>query len=521
MNLFYKALLLGALFIAPLTAQALNLTALYQGACKRSLGVILEVGEEQVTLLNLQGKFEEIRRFDVVYAAYYPAGKLPVEKTERPLANPVRIKTLYEKELKTIAEGWPIDFSKEELSILTLTGGEIILSRDSIWEIEEVVHEKELTFSENKQAPLFFVHPYPFAHCNGSGKGSKIYPQQLLADPFMIKRELDRLEKEHKVVHDYQRDKKFYPVPHVYTNDNSLGLWFVSGSRYGSSKSRVNSFIPSFVSELSEGPFGFQRILVTGTAPMPYSLHEEPQSQFYYRLKADYVHFSIMYDFDRLLLGEEKYKWAATDLDSVDFRLNELHHIAGGFDFGHWAFEYSWAPVQYGISVDGRFFRHRVDLNRSSVRYHNSDFATEFYYGFAVDGKVDDIVFSEQDSPEMIAEKERLKLEIAAATNYLTQINHYRLNFELKESLPFSPIISLIHRQVDFRKDANSLDLASRLDQETYILALWLSQDIGFDLRVTGFASVESVKNSFGETDLSKSESRLFTKGGAKLDLTF
>ena len=521
MNLSYKAILIGVLCWLPWTAQALNLTALYQGACKRSLGVILEVGDERLTLLDLEGHFQEIRRFEVVYAAYYPVGQLPLEKTERPLTNPLKISTIHQNELQTLAEGWAIDFSEAEISFLTLEGREIIIQRDSIWDIEELTLDQELKFQAQKTEPLDFVHPYPFAHCNGHATGKKIYPQQLLADPFMIKREFDRLETEDKVIHGYQENKVFYPVPQVYSNHNSLGLWMVSGSRYGSSRNRVNSFIPSFVSELSEGPYGFQRILVTGTAPMPYSLHEEPQSQFYYRLKADYVHFSIMYDFDRLLLGEERFKWSKLDLGPVDFRLNELQHISAGYDYGHWSAEYAWTPIQYGVNVENRFFKNRVDLNQLALRFQNRSFMTEFHYGFAVDGKVDNIVFSEADSPEMIAQKERLKKEIASAADYLTDIRHYRINLDLKKLLPFSPEISYIGRKVDYTRDASQTEAASRLVQQTHILALWVAQELPLDLRVTGFLSGESAQSAYGQQDTSKNQSKLYFKGGAKLDLTF
>ncbi|MDT8446764.1 MAG: hypothetical protein RRB13_07695 [bacterium] len=527
MNLFYKSMALGAVLLwavgLPQAAQALNITALYKGACNRSVGVILDVGEEKLTLLDLKGKFEEIDRFDVIYMASYPMGELFLPQIDRPALAPLEVRTRHQGVLKPLVQGWPIDFSEQEISFLSLNGRETIIRRDAIWDIVRQEELKPLSFGSTSGQQASFAHPYPFAHCAAQPKENRINPQQLLGDPLLIRRELDRMQGAYKVVEEYRENKVFYAVPQVYQNFNSLGLWFVSGTRYGASRSRVNSFIPSFVSQLSEGPFGFQRVLVTGTHPMPYSLHEEPQSQFYYRLKADYVHFSIMYDFDRLLLGEERYKWKPEDMGAVDFRLNELHHIMGGFDYDAWAIEYMWMPMQYGVNIDEAFFRHRVEINKMALSYRDLDLKAELHVGWSVDGKVDNIIISEGDSPEQIAEKERLRAEIAAAPNYLTKIRHYRFNLDLSETLPLEPEISLIHRRMDFTReaDAPANEPAMRFKGTSTTLALWLRWPLPLDLSLGGFVGGEYQDYQWGVLELGESSQSLSPKGGLKVDLTF
>jgi len=511
------------LFLGPQQAGALNLSALYKGACQRSVGVILTVNEDQLTLLNLEGRFEVVPRFDVIYLAQYPLGELPAQGTEAPVLPPLAVKTLHQGRLDTLVEGWPIDFSEEEFSFLTLNGQEAVIRKEAIWDLLPVEQTGPLQFKTSPVEKLQFAHPYPFAHCEVLGTGKQVYPQLLLGDPLLIRRELDRLQKGGQLVEEYRKDKVFYAVPQVYGNSNSLGLWLSAGSRYGSSRSRVNSFIPSFVSELSEGPFGFQRVLVTGTQPMPYSLHEEPQSQFYYALKADYVHFSLMYDFDRLLLGEQRYSWKREDLDRVDVRFNELQHLMAGFDYRSWALEYMWMPLQYGVNLNDSFFRHRVELNKMALSYMDPHFRGELQVGWSVDGKVDNIVITEADSPEQIAEKQRLRNQIAAAPEFLAQIRFYRFNLDLHENLPFEPQLSWIRRQIDFSRgpEPYGLEPAMRLWSNSDTLALWLRWRLPLDLSLSAFASLEQQSRKWGETALDHADQRILPKGGVKLDLTF
>ena len=138
--------------------------------------------------------------------------------------------------------------------------------------------------------PIRFVHPYPFAGCENEEKVGlrQIYPQHLLEDPLLIKAELDRLHQGYEALEVNVREKVFYPEPQVFTNISTLSIWGNMNLRYGSSTTRNSSFVPAIRSELSEGLYKYQRAIVTGTAPMPYSVHEEPQTQFYYAMKSGY-----------------------------------------------------------------------------------------------------------------------------------------------------------------------------------------------------------------------------------------
>ncbi|MBU1910557.1 MAG: hypothetical protein KJ726_10960, partial [Verrucomicrobia bacterium] len=108
----------------------------------------------------------------------------------------------------------------------------------------------------------------------------------------MIRRELDRLRKGYQELVDDIEDQKFYPVPQLYRNRTSLGFWGSLLSRYAASESRSNNLTPLLTNTYSSGPFRYQHIFFTGTTPNGLLLHNEAQTQVFYRFKAAYFHAS-------------------------------------------------------------------------------------------------------------------------------------------------------------------------------------------------------------------------------------
>lgn len=299
-------------------------------------------------------------------------------------------------------------------------------------------------------------------------------------------------------------------------------MWLSLGSRYGSSHFRSNNFNPLFVSELSEGPFGFQRILITGNAPMLYSVHEEPQSQFYYRLKADYVHFSFMYDYNRFLIGEEKYKWQSDGLKNVDSRINELQHIGGGFDYGSHTLDFSLTSVQYALQAADFFFTNRVDLNKMGYFYQTRNYKLEIYLGNATDAKSEDIFFTDDDTPEIRAMKERLLRELEAKPDYLTLLTLARINFLWPDSRIFQPKYSLIYRVIDYKQNENDRGAISfNFLSKSVTNALYFSFQYDDNITMSGFVSMEAIQSNYGFHQKINSHNLYSLKTGGLLSLLF
>ena len=327
------------------TANAINVNAVYRSACERELGIIIDVQKRDLTLLGLDGRVRTIPRYEVVSIAYYPVSSIRIDPARVHQSRPaLRISTLLDGQIVPLLDGWPVDFNQERIAFINLEGQEIIVNRERIWSLDYLEWLPRRR-NVHPPKPQNFVHPHAVGFCNeaGAAPGARVqYPQQFINDQVVIKRELDRLMQGHQDVREYERDQIFYPKPQLYENRTALGLWTSHGRKHGASADRPNNFTPVLFDELSLGPFGYQHVLVTGAAPMAFSVHTEVQSQIYYRFKAAYFHASAMFDPNLLLVGE-RYTWSEGDLaaDRPDIRINEALMVELGFDWGPVALQLS------------------------------------------------------------------------------------------------------------------------------------------------------------------------------------
>ncbi len=384
------ASLLGALALwAPAPADALNVYGVYVTACERHLGVILKVERSKLTMVTLAGDTVEVPRYEILSLTYYPTIALPAAELRIGEAvKTLEVKTLQRDAVQTLVSGFPTDFSSEKIAFLTYAGEESLLDRDSIWLLVEQPTPPRITVENPETArPHVFMHPYAAGFCETQAvtEGAQVvYPQQYLNDEIVIKKELDRQQHGHEVVAEYLRDQQFYPVPQLYVNETSLGLWTSAGSRHGASKSRLNNLTPILTDNLSLGPFGYQHTFMTGSAPMSFSAHEEPQVQAYYRFKAAYFHLSAMFDPNLILVGS-RYVWRQEDLPAPhpDDRANELFFLELGFDYGRLALQFAPAALtNTAVRMGGDSFRSEVlTVPRGGVRYEDRRALVELWYG--------------------------------------------------------------------------------------------------------------------------------------------
>lgn len=375
LSLFFR-LMLVVVGLTSVSARAINLHALYTASCQREIGIILDVSPRQIFLLTLKGEVVAIERFEVISYATYPLDVVPIPRVNNPDKVPlVRILTFQKGELVELLRGWPVDFSTDKIAFLSLRGSERLIERRSVWQVEFQSELTNVEFEGKAAASELnydFVHPYAFSSCASESKDKKtvkVFPQQLLSDPVAIKRELDRLVEGHKEIKAYESDQQFYPIPEVYGNETALGLWLASNSRYGASKHRQNNFTPYLTNEFSSGPFGFQSEFKTGAGPILHTLHEEPQTQIFYRMKADYFHFEGMVDPGLLLVGS-RYKWFSEDMNDVDIRANDSAAVEFGFDYGAFAFEFHLGgATNVGARSTNLFQRETLGVSKFGVRY--------------------------------------------------------------------------------------------------------------------------------------------------------
>ena len=372
-------------------AEALNVHGVYRTACTRDLGVILQVEKRDLHLLKFDGTIIKIPRHEIVSLAYYPVTQLPLTALpSRPEVPALRIETIYRDEVVDLATGWPVDYSETKIAFLLDSGKDIAIDKDSIWSLG-FVDKLDTTKPRAAAGMLEFAHPQTAGFCASKskllGSARTVFAQQILNDRVVIKRELDRLKEGYEEIVEFDQDQKFYPVPHVYKDRTALGLWVSMFSRYGASKTRSNNFTPMLVDELHLGPFRYQHIFLSGSAPNNMLLHNEAQSQIYYRFKAAYFHASVFVDPNLVLVGT-KYQWRPDDLvdEVIDDRLNEIGAVEFGFDLGPVAIELTPAVIAQATVKVPALFESKSDLNlwRAGARFTKRHWQAQVFAGYAI-----------------------------------------------------------------------------------------------------------------------------------------
>ncbi|MGK5093943.1 hypothetical protein WDW89_18260 [Deltaproteobacteria bacterium TL4] len=511
---------------------AIQLSAIYASACEREIGIILNVDDATVKMLNLSGDIKSIRRFDIIYIAEYPVGKVNIPKIEPSEdIKIVEIKTLFENQVVDLLKGWLTNYSDRNMSFLTTDGIETVIDINNIWNISFTDQKDTISFNGNDSVKRFhFVHPYPFISCEldqEEQKGLSIYPDHLLETPLLIKIELDRLQLGYEKLQTYVKEKVFYPEPQIFTNITTLGIWASSNLRYGSSSTRNSSFIPVVRSELSEGLFKFQRVVVTGTAPMPYSVHEEPQTQLYYSMKSSYFHMSLMYDLGRLLVGDGNYKWQLDDLKDYDDRQNEKMHIGGGFDYGNFSIEYTSADINFAVRHDDLFYSNSFSLNRTGLFYRHRLLKVAFYSGFS-GGKEEDKHEKQNVASDNASEEEKayiayLNEQQNLAPDVRVRYQFFRLNLEFSNVKKLKPHYSMLYRNIDFELGPGSKGASNFMyEGEALTNAVYLRYELTEeDLFFEGFISIELLKNKSSTNEFTQESRNNYLKSGVSIGLVF
>lgn len=510
--------------LLPGTLQAVQLSAIYSSPCEREVGIILHVDDTKVRLLNLGGEVKSIKRFDIIYIAHYPMGKVTIPKIEPAAGIRItEIKTLYKNRVVPLLRGWMTNYSENKISFLTTEGIETVIDTADVWDIRFEEQNATITFKENGPASrFFFVHPYPFIGCEtDQTQGLRIYPHHLLETPLLIKTELDRLQAGYETLQSYVKEKVFYPKPQLYTNKATLGIWAGANHRHGSSSGRNSSFIPVVRNELSEGLYRFQRVVVTGTAPMPYSVHEEPQTQLYYSMKSSYFHLSLMYDLIQLISSD--YKWQKEDMKGRDDRQNETLHVAAGFDYGNYAIEFAIVDLNYGIRHDSLFHAETMDMGRWGFFYTHRLFQASLYIG---NGGDEDEKEEEQVPPDdadqgLIDYYEYLNQQQQLKPDFQLQYGYARLNLAFPGLKKLQPNYSLIYKEITFDKQLYDGTPVFKYEGRALTNALYLHYDLQEDLFIDGFISVEMTQNRSGISRFEKTSQNNYLKGGISLGLVF
>ncbi len=502
LNLFSKIKnsLLVLLMFMPIQLMALNVQSLYTSACKREVGIIINVGENNVRLLKTNGKVKQVARHNIIFLTEYPMDHFPSYSSVNLKGEDMVIfKTKIGTEIVTLANGWPIGFTQDKIAIINTQGKEVVVERERLWGVYGVKAPRNYKFvAPLKKHKLSFVHPYTFKDCplKGGSGSRKIYPQQVLSSAIVIKRKLDEINFGLKRLKKYEKEQRFYSIPQIYKNSTSLGLWHNVGYRHGGSANRTNNFTPVLIDSYASDVFDYQHIFITGSSPLDSSVHEESQTVVHYHFKASYFQFGAMIDPNLILVGRN-YDWTSNDFDDSQDNVNDTTSMRLGFDFGSFSL---WTETN-GASIgmfDGTNFRtDLLTLTGAGMTYQNHRVKLELWSKIAQ---------GEEDSNSDLGDQEQFNLQVT------------RINFKWDYSEKFDLKYSLIQRQLDVKTRANLLATSTTTYSSSSLTnAFYANYHYNYKYTFGGYVSIENVNMDFSNG----SESKIYPKLGVMTSLSF
>lgn len=384
-----KAAMVGLLALWGTRAAAIDVVSMYRGSCQVDTGVVLRVDSKTVIYLGMDGVAKKIPRFEIVGVASYPLPWLPVAKLSVPRdvsADMFELMTYRDGGVVPLAAGWPIEFNAEYIQMLTNDGKDHLVARNDIWGVRRQTPKDVVIPPTKGGTPRYKLrHPLAFEKCAdnitpGDGEPVAVIPQTTYDNPITIKRHHDHLRQGLSQIEDYEDRQRFYAVPQYYRNRTLLGTWFLVASRYANVGARQANFLPLVQDELSEGPFGFQRVVRSGVAPLAWGLHEEPTVQVFYGLKADYVHLEVFFDPTSPLIGPQ-YNYQKGQLNAIDDRLVEKGGLEFGFDFGLASVFFATSEGNVAFRVKDFFEDASFGLLRTGLSIQYDYFRAGFYLG--------------------------------------------------------------------------------------------------------------------------------------------
>lgn len=502
----YYSKILSLLFVTILSCKisAMELSGVYLSSCHREVGLIVKADASYIFMFNMKGEVVKLPRYEVIGISSYPIEKFPINNLSFTNAldrysediNIFSIKTKVDKNIIPLATGWPIRFSKNKISLLSAQGEEISFPRSSIWEINKEQSVRKYEFVSKVTSKYDFLHPTALRKCPKQeyGQGEQIVvvaPQEFVSSPVAIKQRIDAIIEEQNKLAMYIRSQAFYAVSQVYQNKTTLGLWLIGGTKHAASDNRANNWAPIVENQFSSGPFGYQHIFYTGSNTNQFFIHEEPQTQFFYRFKADYFHLAYFMDPSLILMGK-RYRWFENEIGKGEYRANDISFIELGFDFSNYSLLLQQSSeIQIGYKDrDNVFYDGQLTVPKIGIEFRNHRFAFNFLYGTSTENVRSDII-TESNGDEIGYIISEFKFDILRL-NYQRELNdiwafktsYIRKNFSVEESVTSTTVLSLeTEYRLSYKYIINVLiadEFVSNEMENAHFLKLGLSTSLVF-----------------------------------------
>jgi hypothetical protein len=179
--------------------------------------------------------------------------------------------------------------------------------------------------------------------------------------------------------------------------------------------------------------------------------------------------------------------------------------------------------VYYAIKHDSLFHKDDIEMSKNGIFYHNRFFRIEFFQGFGIDKKPEPVPLDGAKNKFEEAAIEAYNESLLSIQNFNTKLNFYRLNLELYNFKFFSPIFSLIHKSLQFKRENAPGESLGGFSYSSNSLtnAIFLDYSLDSELKLRGYFSLESSTRKYSESGSLDTSSKAYPKAGLSVAFLF
>ncbi|MGZ3721597.1 MAG: hypothetical protein ACXVA9_01620 [Bdellovibrionales bacterium] len=210
-------------------ALALEVEGFLTHDCRRHTGLIVNVSDEAVEIINLQGNIESLPRPTIDTLYVFNVIENPIEAFNINEAALKRLKAVYienTSEPRTLA--FPVRFIEDLVIFYSLTGQSHVHTLSDIYKMRPAGPSVLGRHSPKSYKAMKFELYDQSAQCPGGAEAtlSTIKPTRLLADKISISEYLHSFEHGYESLESFQERTYLYAKPYLYEKNSRLGLVF-------------------------------------------------------------------------------------------------------------------------------------------------------------------------------------------------------------------------------------------------------------------------------------------------------
>ncbi len=504
-----------------LTTSSLNALELYSivhKGCEASTGLIIQVDDERVYQVDIDGKLSAVSRKGIEHVLVY-----------NPISNPFSQLDLgsglgdYIREVEVSSDddivftGWPIRFIDDLIVFFDLEGKTHLVHTGDIQKFSK----PELDLSAGKTIDQFQKMQFGFGSnlpgCSQKKAEGKaiIQPTRMLSDQIRIQKFLSVYHSGFTKLKRLQKRTIFYARPYTFEKETKVAL-VVNRDDF---REEFSAGLPVYFQWPSGKTFGPQGFLVVGLKPIEHLPSVEPVFALrfdgkYHFLSASFSGNPFAFSAGGDYLIENRFfmkrYFSKKDADDKLF-LPQFNQVAfTGVDWGAYSLSAGYYYPLFGIQANGIF---RELLSESASTIIKAQYTAEDYKFQAILSKIDlgsnspssdniNMIYADEMSLGS-SRTERSKLLETQIESFSLDSGFLRLNLDLDLTPEARIGISEVIILGDYRETISGVNYKLRFDH--YVTSINVHQDFGDSVALKGYLNY-FLRNYHSQLDQTKKQ---------------